>query len=62
RKRLSQACINCHHKKIKCDGTRPHCNNCIKNHLPCSFPLKTNKRGPRQGYIEKLEQRLERIE
>ncbi|KAG0227973.1 fungal-specific transcription factor domain-containing protein [Mortierella sp. GBAus27b] len=62
RKRLTQACDPCRKKKIKCDGIRPSCANCAKLDLPCTYLPSMKKRGPRQGYIELLEKRLDKME
>ncbi|KAI9317682.1 fungal-specific transcription factor domain-containing protein [Dichotomocladium elegans] len=56
RKRLAQAC------DIKCDGVRPTCANCIKTGRECMYNPNVKKRGPRQGYIEMLERRLDKME
>ncbi|KAJ9074035.1 hypothetical protein DSO57_1010336 [Entomophthora muscae] len=62
RKRLSQACNSCHQKKTKCDGQKPTCGSCSRNSSNCVYPSKAIKRGPRQGFTERLESRLEAIE
>ncbi|KAF8941599.1 hypothetical protein BGZ58_005549 [Dissophora ornata] len=62
RKRLTQACDPCRKKKIKCDGVKPSCANCTKLHGTCSYLPSMKKRGPRQGYIELLEKRLDKME
>ncbi|KAI8076223.1 fungal-specific transcription factor domain-containing protein [Thamnidium elegans] len=62
RKRLSLACNVCRRKKIKCDGVRPSCGKCIKLNQECSYTTSIKKRGPRQGHIELLEQRLKKME
>ncbi|KAI7905015.1 uncharacterized protein BX663DRAFT_307897 [Cokeromyces recurvatus] len=62
RKRLTQACELCRRKKIKCDGGKPACNNCIRLKNICTYSSTNKKRGPRQGYIEILEQRLAKME
>ncbi|KAF9935432.1 hypothetical protein FBU30_000030 [Linnemannia zychae] len=62
RKRLTQACDPCRKKKIKCDGLKPSCANCAKLELQCTYLPSLKKRGPRQGYIELLEKRLDKME
>ncbi|KAI8980911.1 fungal-specific transcription factor domain-containing protein [Pilobolus umbonatus] len=62
RKRLTQACELCRRKKIKCDGLKPACGNCTKLNMECKYSTTSKKRGPRQGYIEILEQRLAKLE
>ncbi|KAI9258795.1 fungal-specific transcription factor domain-containing protein [Phascolomyces articulosus] len=62
RKRLAQACDVCRRKKIKCDGARPTCANCEKLGRQCTYNPNVKKRGPRQGYIEMLEKRLDKME
>ncbi|KAI9480780.1 MAG: hypothetical protein EXX96DRAFT_564130 [Benjaminiella poitrasii] len=62
RKRLTQACELCRRKKIKCDGSKPACNNCKRLNNTCTYSSSSKKRGPRQGYIEMLEQRLAKME
>ncbi|ORX94095.1 hypothetical protein K493DRAFT_261780 [Basidiobolus meristosporus CBS 931.73] len=55
RKRLTQACDTCRKKKVKCDGNRPSCSNCIRLKVPCTYLPTAKKRGPRQGQTEKAE-------
>ncbi|KAF9193822.1 hypothetical protein BGZ51_002145 [Haplosporangium sp. Z 767] len=62
RKRLTQACDPCRKKKIKCDGIKPSCANCAKSSINCTYLPSMKKRGPRQGYIELLEKRLDKME
>ncbi|KAF9437852.1 hypothetical protein BGZ76_010868 [Entomortierella beljakovae] len=62
RKRLTQACDPCRKKKIKCDGVKPSCANCLKINANCTYLPSMKKRGPRQGYIELLEKRLDKME
>ncbi|KAG2181152.1 hypothetical protein INT43_008734 [Umbelopsis isabellina] len=62
RKRLTQACDVCRRKKIKCDGVKPACGNCVRMKQECSYIPSNKKRGPRQGYIELLEKRLDKME
>ncbi|KAG0333336.1 hypothetical protein BG000_009254 [Podila horticola] len=62
RKRLTQACDPCRKKKIKCDGHKPSCGNCGRIDVQCTYLPSMKKRGPRQGYIELLEKRLDKME
>ncbi|KAJ1732892.1 hypothetical protein LPJ61_001821, partial [Coemansia biformis] len=36
-------------KKIRCDGVRPSCKNCIKNKSPCTYLPSVRKRGRNNG-------------
>lgn len=49
-------------KKIRCDGSKPTCGNCARLKSECTYSSSSKKRGPRQGYIEMLEQRLAKME
>ncbi|CDH56810.1 zinc finger transcription factor 1 [Lichtheimia corymbifera JMRC:FSU:9682] len=62
RKRLAQACDVCRRKKIKCDGVKPMCGNCKRTGRECTYNPNVKKRGPRQGYMEMLEKRLDKME
>ncbi|KAF1801689.1 fungal-specific transcription factor domain-containing protein [Mucor lusitanicus] len=62
RKRLSLACNVCRRKKIKCDGVKPTCGKCERFHQECTYTDVVKKRGPRQGHIDLLEQRLRKME
>ncbi|KAL7309863.1 hypothetical protein PS15m_010694 [Mucor circinelloides] len=62
RKRLSLACNVCRRKKIKCDGVKPTCGKCQRFHQECTYTDVIKKRGPRQGHIDLLEQRLRKME
>ncbi|CEG81074.1 hypothetical protein RMATCC62417_15316 [Rhizopus microsporus] len=61
RVRATQACILCRKKKIKCDGTKPHCLHCQESNLNCEY-TESKKRGPRKGYVQLLEDRLAQLE
>ncbi|RKP25618.1 fungal-specific transcription factor domain-containing protein, partial [Syncephalis pseudoplumigaleata] len=56
------ACDNCRRRKVKCDGVRPSCNKCIQLRIQCAYQPRNQKRKQRQGYIEKLENRLLEME
>ncbi|KAJ2551543.1 hypothetical protein EV175_003653 [Coemansia sp. RSA 1933] len=46
RQRRTRACINCHAKKIKCEGNGPECISCVTIGIKCKWrPMK--KRGPK---------------
>ncbi|KAI8642680.1 fungal-specific transcription factor domain-containing protein [Parasitella parasitica] len=62
RKRLSLACNVCRRKKIKCDGAKPTCGKCERFKQECTYTDVVRKRGPRQGHIDLLEQRLRKME
>ncbi|KAJ9122817.1 hypothetical protein QFC24_004248 [Naganishia onofrii] len=40
------ACTKCRHRKIKCGGQRPICENCEKKGLECVFDVVVKRRGP----------------
>ncbi|KAI9297949.1 hypothetical protein K502DRAFT_283636, partial [Neoconidiobolus thromboides FSU 785] len=63
KRKILNACDACRKKKIKCDGTENTvCTNCKTKNLNCQYTPTSTKRGPRQGYIETLEKRLELME
>ncbi|KAI8047424.1 fungal-specific transcription factor domain-containing protein [Gilbertella persicaria] len=49
-------------KRIKCDGIKPACGKCIKFNKECTYTSVIRKRGPKQGHIDLLEQRLKKME
>ncbi|KAF8926979.1 hypothetical protein BGZ58_010733, partial [Dissophora ornata] len=57
--RISTACVNCRHKKIKCDGQVP-CAHCDKFRTECVYPVATKPAN--QEYVETLENRLKSVE
>ncbi|KAI1314723.1 hypothetical protein EDD11_001845 [Mortierella claussenii] len=57
--RISTACVNCRHKKIKCDGQVP-CAHCEKFRTECIYPVATKPAN--QEYVETLENRLKSVE
>jgi hypothetical protein len=61
KKRTTLACEACRKKRIKCDGNSP-CDACIKSEVPCIKSRQAGKRGPKAGYIEKLESRIKLLE
>ncbi|KAI0045994.1 hypothetical protein FA95DRAFT_1494741 [Auriscalpium vulgare] len=40
------ACRLCRARKIRCDSTRPECNNCLRRHNQCVYDLVPKRRGP----------------
>lgn len=56
--RKTQACDRCRLKKIKCDGGKPTCGNCLKAKFHCVTSDKLSRRGFPKGYTEALEQEL----
>ncbi|VDC05013.1 unnamed protein product [Peniophora sp. CBMAI 1063] len=40
------ACRQCRARKIKCDSTRPECNNCLRRNNPCEYDAQPKRRGP----------------
>ncbi|KAI8925511.1 fungal-specific transcription factor domain-containing protein, partial [Entophlyctis helioformis] len=70
RQRSSVACDECNKRKVRCDlkllsagpGNQPSCTNCSRAGLVCVSSRQPKKRGPRQGYIATLEERLNGLE
>lgn len=56
--RKTQSCDRCRLKKIKCDGRKPACGNCMKAKFHCVTFDKLSRRGFPKGYTEALEQEL----
>lgn len=51
------ACDYCHKRKMRCDKTKPQCNECVKRNIKCNYGLRL-KRGPkmkRQSKTAKVE-------
>ncbi|KAJ2515461.1 hypothetical protein H4217_005158 [Coemansia sp. RSA 1939] len=46
RQRRTHACVNCHNKKLKCEGDGSKCRNCIRMDIECKW-VPTKKRGPK---------------
>ncbi|GAN11473.1 conserved hypothetical protein [Mucor ambiguus] len=61
KRRITQACILCRKKKIKCDGAKPECVHCQDANLQCQY-TEYKKRGPHKGYVRLLEERLVQLE
>ncbi|KAJ2936610.1 hypothetical protein H1R20_g483, partial [Candolleomyces eurysporus] len=65
KRRIQRACDICRRKKIRCDGVQMpgnRCSNCIAYNFDCTSSFFLKKRGPPKGYVEGLENRLERLE
>ncbi|RKP08304.1 fungal-specific transcription factor domain-containing protein, partial [Thamnocephalis sphaerospora] len=62
RSRRTQACDDCRRRKVRCDGNRPSCTSCLRHGVACHYQETVKKRGPKPGYIEKLERRLNMME
>ncbi|KAI8048392.1 hypothetical protein BDF22DRAFT_602910, partial [Syncephalis plumigaleata] len=60
--RRTQACDDCRRRKVRCDGNRPSCTSCLRHGVACHYQETLKKRGPKPGYIEKLERRLNLME
>ncbi|KDR68550.1 hypothetical protein GALMADRAFT_256803 [Galerina marginata CBS 339.88] len=65
KRRIQRACDICRRKKIRCDGVQMpgnRCSNCIAYSFSCTYIEAAKKRGPPKGYVESLENRLERLD
>ncbi|KAJ7594541.1 putative fungal-specific transcription factor [Mycena floridula] len=65
KRRLPGACDICKKKKVRCDsGQMPNgrCTNCIQGNLECTHIELTKNLGSAKGYVENLEQRLEKMQ
>ncbi|KAF9220414.1 hypothetical protein BS17DRAFT_344209 [Gyrodon lividus] len=65
KRRVQRACDVCRRKKIRCDGSQMpgnRCSNCIAYNFECTYVEAAKKRGPPKGYVESLENRLEKME
>lgn len=60
RRRSARACEPCRQRKIKCDGIRPACGQCIYHNNRCMY--EDVKRVRDQKMLELLSQRVERYE
>ncbi|RKP14218.1 hypothetical protein BJ684DRAFT_3294, partial [Piptocephalis cylindrospora] len=58
RRKINLACESCRRRKVRCDSVRPSCTGCLDHGLACVYPTESKKRGPRQGYLGRLEARL----
>ncbi|VVT53419.1 uncharacterized protein SAPINGB_P003564 [Magnusiomyces paraingens] len=60
--RIAQACDRCRSKKIRCDGKRPHCSQCLSVGFECKTSDKLSRRAFPRGYTESLEDRVRQLE
>jgi hypothetical protein len=60
--RIAQACDRCRSKKIRCDGIRPSCSQCINVGFECKTSDKLSRRAFPRGYTESLEERVRALE
>ncbi|KAK1998450.1 fungal-specific transcription factor domain-containing protein [Colletotrichum falcatum] len=56
------SCVNCRHRKIKCDKLQPRCKQCERSDLDCVFPSRKRNRKPRPGRQSELLNRITRLE
>ncbi|KAF9021193.1 hypothetical protein BDZ89DRAFT_1019740 [Hymenopellis radicata] len=65
KRRIQRACDVCRRKKIRCDGvhtTGNRCSNCVAYNFDCTYVEAAKKRGPPKGYVESLENRIEKMD
>ncbi|KIL64052.1 hypothetical protein M378DRAFT_163769 [Amanita muscaria Koide BX008] len=65
KRRIQRACDMCRRKKIRCDGAQMadnRCTNCTAYDLLCTYVEAAKKRGPPKGYVESLENRVQKLE
>jgi len=60
--RIAQACDRCRSKKIRCDGIRPSCTQCLNVGFECKTSDKLSRRAFPRGYTESLEERVRGLE
>ncbi|KAJ1966333.1 hypothetical protein IWQ62_002450 [Dispira parvispora] len=60
--RFHHACDQCRRKKIKCDGTKPNCNNCHKACAECHYSLVAPRKAVRRGNMNNIKSRLDSLE
>ena len=60
--RVAQACDRCRSKKIRCDGQRPSCTQCINVGFECKTSDKLSRRAFPRGYTESLEEKVRLLE
>ncbi|KAI0080947.1 hypothetical protein K474DRAFT_1768947 [Panus rudis PR-1116 ss-1] len=64
KRRIQRACDICRRKKIRCDGVfRPghQCTMCETHNRDCTYDMASKKRGPPTGYVESLEDCLQKM-
>lgn len=57
----SQSCLECHKKKIKCNGQGPPCSTCAELSIECTYPVRDKKTKVGQRYLDKLEAENKRL-
>ncbi|KAL4249328.1 ABC-transporter-regulating transcription factor-like protein [Abortiporus biennis] len=65
KRRVQRACDICRRKKVRCDGGQMpghRCSNCTTYNYECTYVEAAKKRGPPKGYVESLENRLQKME
>jgi hypothetical protein len=62
RTRVSRACEACRTKKIKCEGSKPSCENCRANGLECVYTESRRKPKAKKPTAGDIESRLGRLE
>ncbi|KAF8805406.1 hypothetical protein BYT27DRAFT_7193177 [Phlegmacium glaucopus] len=65
KRRIQRACDICRRKKVRCDGVQMpgnRCSNCVSYSLDCTYVEASKKRGPPKGYVESLENRVEKLD
>ena len=62
RRRSARACEPCRQRKIKCDGNKPACKQCVEHNVSCSYLDVKRVRDQKQlGVLAKKVQRYERL-
>ncbi|PLN86823.1 fungal-specific transcription factor domain-domain-containing protein [Aspergillus taichungensis] len=62
RRRSARACEPCRQRKIKCDGTRPSCKQCVENQVKCFYlDVKRVREQKELGALAKKVERYERL-
>ncbi|KAJ1959443.1 hypothetical protein IWQ62_004608 [Dispira parvispora] len=61
-KRRTYACHNCRQRKIKCDMTRPECNNCVRRNATCFYAPQPIPKAAKRNFIRSLEDRSDKVD
>jgi hypothetical protein len=61
-KKLIKSSDRCRSKKIRCDGIRPSCTQCVNVGFECKTSDKLSRRAFPRGYTESLEERVRALE
>jgi hypothetical protein len=56
-----RSCENCRRCKLKCSRSNP-CTKCVLKGVTCVYEQPDKKRGPRPGYIEEINRRIDALE